>query len=110
MKYTEATIERMDVIEGLQYAIVGKLLYGWPDLQQLRRLVPIQCGIKGECNIGYLRDKNVLIRMTLWQDFLNFTSKSAHYIKDKNGYEYQLRPLIYDSKFKAGEETLKAMA
>lgn len=48
--------------------------------------------------------------MTLWQDFISFTSKNAHYIKDKDGHEYQLRPFIYDSKFKVGEETPKAMA
>lgn len=35
--------------------------------------------------------------------------KNAHYIKDRYGYEYQLRPLIYDAKFKVGEETPKAM-
>lgn len=98
------------MIKGLQYSIVGKLSYGGPELQQLRKLIPIQYGIKGECNIGFLRDRHVLIRMILWQNFLNFTSKNAHWVNDKDGYEYQLRPLIYDSKFKAGEETPKAIA
>lgn len=110
IKFTEVEVERMNVIEGLQYAVVGKLSYGWPDLQQLRRMIPGQCGTKGECNIGVLRDKHVLNRMTLWEHFISFKSKNAHYIKDKDGYEYQLRPLIYEAKFKVGEETPKAMA
>lgn len=76
----------------------------------MRRIVPAQCGIKGERNIGLLRDRHILIRLTLWEDFINYTSKSAYYVKAKDGYEYQLRPLIYDAKFKAGEETSMAMA
>lgn len=42
--------------------------------------------------------------------FYRFTSKSVYYVKAKVGYEYQLRTLIYDAKFKAGEETAKVMA
>lgn len=100
----------MNGIEGLQYAVVCKFSYGWPELQELRRIILIQYGIKGECNIGYLRDRHVLIRLALWQDFIYFTSKNVYYVKDKFGYEYQLRTLIYDAKFKAGEETPNVMA
>lgn len=73
MKFTEAEVDRMNVIEGLQYAVVCKFSYGWPELQELRRIIPAQCGIKGECNIGLLRDRHILIRRTLWKDFLDFT-------------------------------------
>lgn len=110
VKFTEAEVQRMNVIEGLQYAVVEKLYYGSPEIHELRRIIPIQCGIKGECNIGFLRDRHVLIRLTLWQDFLDFMSKSTYYIKAKDGYEYQLCTLIYDPKFKVGEETPMAMA
>lgn len=79
-------------------------------MQELRRIILAQCGVKGECNIGLLRDRHVLIRLTLWQDFIDFTLKSAYYVKSKDGYEYQMRTLIYDAKFKAGEETPKAIA
>lgn len=110
IKFTEVEVDKMNVTEGLQYAVIGKLSYGWPKLQQLCRMIPEQCGIKGECNIGVLRDRHVLIIITLWEDFISFTSNNGHYIKDKEGYEYQLRHLIYDAKFKVGEETPKAMA
>lgn len=33
-----------------------------------------------------------------------------YYVKAKNGFEYQMRTLIYDSKFKACEETPKVIA
>lgn len=33
----------------------------------------------------------MLIRLTLWEDFINLTSKSAYYVKAKDGYEYQMR-------------------
>lgn len=84
MKFTETEVDRMSAIEGLQYAVVCKFLYGWPDLQELRRIIPAQCGIKEKCNIGLLRDRHILIRMTLWQDFLDFTSKSVYYVKAKD--------------------------
>lgn len=110
VKFTESEVDRMNIIEGLQYAVLGKFSYGWPDLQELRRLIPVQCGIKGDCNIGLLRDKHVLIRLTLREDFQKITSKSTYYIKAKDGYEYQMRQLIYDKNFKVGEETPMAMA
>lgn len=87
-----------------------KFSYGWPELNELRRILPIQCGIKGDCSIGQLRDKHVLIRLTLWQDFVTFSSKNVYHVKDKAGNDYQLRTLIYDYKFKVEEETPKDMA
>lgn len=32
VKFTEAEVDRMNMIGGLQYAVVGKFSYGWPDL------------------------------------------------------------------------------
>ncbi|KAG5615853.1 hypothetical protein H5410_015677 [Solanum commersonii] len=53
IKWTEAEVARMDVIGNLQHAVVGKFSYGWPDKEQLRKIIPAQCGIKGECQIGF---------------------------------------------------------
>lgn len=110
VKFTEEEVHCMNIFEGLQYPVVGKFLYGWPELQELRIIIPLQCGVKGECNVGFLKDMHVLIRLTLFEDFINFTSKEAYYLKAKDGYEYQIRPLIYDSKFNVNEETPMAMA
>lgn len=65
VKFSEAEVERMNVIEGLQYVVVCKFSYGWPELQELRQIIPAQCRIKGKCNVGFLRDMHVLVRLTL---------------------------------------------
>lgn len=110
VKFTDAEVDRMNVIEGLQYVVVGKFAYEWPELLEIRRIVPSQYGIKGECNITSLEIDIFLFDSHLWQDFIDFMSKGTYYAKDKAGYKYQLRPLIYDVTLKTGENTLMAMA
>ncbi|KAH0666513.1 hypothetical protein KY285_027719 [Solanum tuberosum] len=84
--WTEKEVDRMNIIENLQYAVVGKFSYGWPDLDELRIQIP--------------KD----------EDFINMMSKPTHYILSKDGYSYMMRPVIYDAKFNAEEETTQAMA
>lgn len=110
VKWAEAEVNRMNIIEGLQYAVVGKFSYVWLELQELHRIIPLLCRIKGECNVGFFRDRHVLIRLTLLEDFINLTSKGAYYLKAKDGYQYQMRPLIYDSKYIVNKETPMALA
>ncbi|WMV47242.1 hypothetical protein MTR67_040627 [Solanum verrucosum] len=100
----------MNVLENLQYAVIGKFSYGWPQLEELRKLIPSQCQIKGTCQIGLLRNKHVLIRLELFEDFVNIMAKPSYYITDREGFTYPMRPLIYDEKFKVTEETTQAMA
>nr|XP_016492842.1 PREDICTED: uncharacterized protein LOC107812297 [Nicotiana tabacum] len=42
----------MNIFEGLQYPVVGKFLYGWPELQELRIIIPLQCGVKGNDTVS----------------------------------------------------------
>ncbi|WMV28843.1 hypothetical protein MTR67_022228 [Solanum verrucosum] len=100
----------MNVTENLQFAVIGKFSYGWPELDDLRVQIPKQLHIKGECTIGFLRNRHILIRLNRMDDFVNIMSKNAYYIIDKDGYAFQMRPLIYDTKFKPDEETTQAMA
>lgn len=44
------------------------------------------------------------------EDFVNMMSKNIHYITGKDGVAYQMRSLIYDTKFKHNEETTQVMA
>lgn len=37
--WTEGEVGRMNIIENLQFVVVGKFLYGWPDLEELRMLI-----------------------------------------------------------------------
>lgn len=50
------------------------------------------------------------MRFNLIEDFINVMSKAVYYINDEEGYSYQVRPLIYDAKFKIEEETTQAIA
>lgn len=66
--------------------------------------------MKGECSIGFFRNKHVLIRCTIKEDFITIISRSAYYLKAKDGYSYLMRLLIYDAKFKINVETSQALA
>lgn len=65
----------MIVNEDLQYAVIGKFSYGWPDIQDLRRLIPKQCELKEEVNIGSLSKRHILIRVTKIEDYAHLLSK-----------------------------------
>ncbi|KAH0746390.1 hypothetical protein KY285_008047 [Solanum tuberosum] len=44
------------------------------------------------------------------EDFVNIMAKNIYHIMAKDRYAYQMRPLIYDSKFKPEKETTQTMA
>ncbi|KAH0706083.1 hypothetical protein KY285_010615 [Solanum tuberosum] len=102
-------VNQMIINENLDYAIIGKFSYGWPDIQDLHRLIPKQCELKGDCNIGLLRNRHVLIRATLLEDYVHLLLKPAFYIKQQNG-SYLMRTLKWDPMFNPEEETSTAIA
>ncbi|KAF3645599.1 hypothetical protein FXO37_20878 [Capsicum annuum] len=108
--WMEKEVERMNIIKEFQYVIIGKFSYGWPDLDDLRIQLPKQLSIKGDCKIGLLRNHHILMRFDQMEDFINVLSKKIYYINAKDGYSYQIRPLIYDTKFKVEEKTTQTMA
>ncbi|XP_059315752.1 uncharacterized protein LOC132066461 [Lycium ferocissimum] len=110
VRWTEEEVSRMNLIEELNYAVVGKFSHGWLDLEELRMVMAKQYGIKGDCRIGLLRHRHILMCFELLEDFITMTSKGVHYINSKDGYYYPMRPLIYDPKFRIDEETTMAMA
>lgn len=57
--WEEEKINQMIIKEELQYAVVGKVSYGWPEIQDLRRLIPNQCGLKGEVNRALLSSRYI---------------------------------------------------
>ncbi|KAG5589441.1 hypothetical protein H5410_039955 [Solanum commersonii] len=50
--WKEMKVNQMIINEDLQYAVIGKFYYGWSKIQELRRLIPKQCELKGEVNIA----------------------------------------------------------
>lgn len=107
--WTEEEVDRMNVIEELQFAIVGKFSYGWPELDDLHIQLPKQLKVKGDCKIGLLRN-HILLRFELMEDFINVMAKNVYYIAAKDGHFYQMQLLIYDATFKVEEETTQAMS
>ncbi|KAH0650153.1 hypothetical protein KY284_030065 [Solanum tuberosum] len=79
-------------------------------MEELRLNIPKQCDIKGDCQIGLLHNKYILIRLSKQVDFINLISKGAYYIGYKDVYSYRMRTLIYDARFQINEETTKALA
>lgn len=100
----------MMIMENLQYVVVGKFSYGLPELEDLRFQIPKQCNIKGECKIGLMRNRHILMRFSLMEDFVNILAKNVYYIVTKDGMAYQMIALIYNSKFKVDKETTLVMA
>lgn len=79
--WTEEEIERMNYIEDLQYVVIGKFSYEWSDLEELRKIIPKQCEVKGDYQIGLFRSKHILIRLTQQEDFVNLISRGAFNIR-----------------------------
>ncbi|XP_049394640.1 uncharacterized protein LOC125858913 [Solanum stenotomum] len=107
--WDQSEVEQIIVNENLQYVVVGKFSHRWSDIQELRRLIPKQCELKGECNRGLLTNRYVLIRATLMEDYINLLSKPIFYIAQQN-WSYPMRTLKWDPMFDPEEETSTTIA
>ncbi|KAG5575874.1 hypothetical protein H5410_056008 [Solanum commersonii] len=70
-------VENMIIKEKLEFAVIRKFSYGWPEIHELRKIIPKQCDLKGKCNIGLLSNRHVLIRASNLEDYVNLLSKPA---------------------------------
>lgn len=100
-------MDAMNRIDNLHYAVIGRLTYKWASLEELRIIIPQQCDIKGDCQIGLFRSKHILIRISQHEDFTNLIFKEAFYIQCKDGYSYLMHTLIYDARFKLMKKPLR---
>ncbi|OIT37037.1 hypothetical protein A4A49_48878 [Nicotiana attenuata] len=82
MQFSFKELEEYAVEEGLHQAVVMKLSYGAPELQELRNLIPTQFGIKGRCLIGLLAFRQLLIRCDVHDDFVTVLSKQEENLID----------------------------
>lgn len=74
----------MIINENLSFAIIGKFSYIWHGIQDLKKISSKQCALKGECNIGVLSNRHILIRASNLEDYVNLLSEPAFYITHKN--------------------------
>lgn len=63
--------------ENLEFAVIGKFTYGWPEIHELRRQIPRQCELKGDCKIRLLCNRYILIRASLMKDYVHLLSKPS---------------------------------
>ncbi|XP_049359160.1 uncharacterized protein LOC125823817 [Solanum verrucosum] len=107
--WEEEKVCQMIVNEDLEYAVVGKFSYRWPDIQELRKIIPKQCELKGDVNIGLLCNRYVLIWASRMEDYVNLLSKPIFYIAHRNWY-YPMRTFKWDPFFDPLEEMSIAVA
>ncbi|WMV10147.1 hypothetical protein MTR67_003532 [Solanum verrucosum] len=95
--------------ENLKYALIAKFSHGRPELPDLRKILPQQLGFKGECNIGLLESRHVLLRFTLKEDYIAIFSKTSRSIKFA-GTVIPFKIQKWTPSFSPMEETSIAMA
>ncbi|KAG5569031.1 hypothetical protein H5410_063952 [Solanum commersonii] len=88
--------------ENLQYAITGNFFYGKTDIAELRKTIPSQCGIKGDCSIMVLDTRHILIRLTMMEASVHLLYSVTFYFKAKENY-WQMHTLKWDPWFKPDE-------
>ncbi|KAF3616848.1 hypothetical protein FXO38_34293 [Capsicum annuum] len=107
--WEEEEVNNMIIQEDLQYAVVEKFSYGWPEMEEIRKIVPLQCEMKEDCMIVFLRDWHILIWLKNMEDYVQVMSKPAYFLQAKNGF-YQMRPLKWEPWFTPEEETTTSVA
>ncbi|KAG5602264.1 hypothetical protein H5410_033634 [Solanum commersonii] len=102
--------ERQDFMieEGLHQAVVFKLSHGAPDLNVLGSILPKYLGTKGNCLIGLLAPRQILLRFDLYEDYVLALSRSVNYLL-YNGEEHQCRVFPWSIGYNPKEETTLAV-
>ncbi|KAG5572606.1 hypothetical protein H5410_062372 [Solanum commersonii] len=94
--------------EGLHQAMVFKLSHGVPDLKILRSILPKHLGTKGNCLIGLLAPRQILLRFDQYEDYVLVLSRSVNYLL-YNGEEHQCRIFPWSIGYNPKEETTLAV-
>ncbi|KAG5623567.1 hypothetical protein H5410_008785 [Solanum commersonii] len=102
--------ERQDFMieKGLHQAVVFKLSHGALDLNVLRSILPKHLGTKGNCLIGLLSPRQILLRFDLYEDYVLALSRSVNYLL-YNGEEHQCRVFPWSIGYNPKEETTLAV-
>lgn len=59
--WEEDEVFQMPYKKKLLYVVIGKFSYGTPEIKELQKIIPTQCELKGDYNIGVLGMCHVLI-------------------------------------------------
>ncbi|KAK4343232.1 hypothetical protein RND71_036326 [Anisodus tanguticus] len=103
-QFSEQELEVTIHHQELQHSVVGKFSHGWPEIQYLRTEIPKQCELKAEVKIGLLCNRHVLIRCSLFEDYVTLMSKPCFLIQENRKY-HPMRTFKWEPWFSAEEET-----
>ena len=71
--------EMLQLAEPFRNALVGRFAYGCPSMEQIRKFI-IALGLKGDCPVGLLDAKHVLLRPTLEEDYTRLLCRHTWYV------------------------------
>ncbi|KAG5628234.1 hypothetical protein H5410_013452 [Solanum commersonii] len=108
-QYTEKSVKPVSLLHGESMVVFDSKDLETPELPDLRKILPQQLGFKGECNIGLLESRHVLLRFTLKEDYIAIFSKTSRSIKFA-GTVIPFRIQKWTPSFSPMEETSIAMA
>ncbi|KAF3627824.1 hypothetical protein FXO38_28580 [Capsicum annuum] len=80
IRWKSSEVRNLIMQENLQYDIIGKFSYGNPHIEVLRKIIPNQYSIKGQCTIGVLDERQVLFRLEMFEDYVQLLSTATYYI------------------------------
>ncbi|KAH0635074.1 hypothetical protein KY290_037841 [Solanum tuberosum] len=93
--------------EGLHQALVFKFSQDPINMQEVRKLLPIQLGTQGRCLVGWLARRHILVRFDRYDDYVLAAAKTVQYLL-YNGLQKQFRVFPWTIGFNPKEETSRA--
>ncbi|KAF3614904.1 hypothetical protein FXO38_35418 [Capsicum annuum] len=74
VRWIEEEVNRMNIIKGLQYVVIGKFSYGWPDLEDLKLQLPGQLNVKGIATVNKTRSNcaRIKVQVDIMVDLPNY--------------------------------------
>ncbi|KAH0766086.1 hypothetical protein KY285_001957 [Solanum tuberosum] len=93
--------------EGLHQAVIIKFSSDTLEVKDLRTILPKHLGIKGNCLVGLLARRHILLRIDQYEDSLVALSKSVSFLPFR-GEQYLYRVFPWTIDFNSREETSMA--
>jgi len=93
--------------EGLHQAVIIKFSSDTLEVKDLRTVLPKHLGIKGNCLVGLLARRHILLRIDQYEDYVVALSKSVSFLPF-HGEQHLYRVFPWTIDFNSREETSMA--
>ncbi|KAG5614017.1 hypothetical protein H5410_013841 [Solanum commersonii] len=105
--FTVEGINQYTMEEGLHQALVFKFSQDPINMQEVRKLLPIQLGTQGRCLVGWLAHRHILVRFDRYDDYILAAAKTIQHLS-YNGLQKQFRVFSWTIGFNPKEKTSRA--